>query len=62
MSPVPLKKQSSAGTSMRKSRGEPSERVVEPMMVSVRGVGVESLGGVGSLLRSTEVMMTWGTL
>jgi hypothetical protein len=56
MSPVPLKKQSNAGTSMRNSRGEPSERVVEPMIVSV-------VGGVDEprLDSWTDVTITCGT-
>lgn len=37
MSPVPLKKQSRRGTSTLKRRGLPSERAVEPIMVSVSG-------------------------
>jgi hypothetical protein len=42
MSPVPLKKQSRAGTSIRKRRGDPSDRVVEPMTVKkfAGGLGV----------------------
>ncbi len=35
MSPVPLKKQSMAGTSIRKHRGDPSLRAVEPTMERV---------------------------
>lgn len=43
MSPVPLKKQSIAGTSTRKRRGEPSDLVVEPITVKKfsGGGGVE---------------------
>jgi hypothetical protein len=71
MSPVPLKKQSRAGTSMRKRRGSPVERVVEPITVSrfwfvllhvaVDGVGVGSVAGVVSLESCTEVIITCGT-
>jgi hypothetical protein len=43
MSPVPLKKQSRAGISTRKRRGEPSDLVVEPITVKKfsGGGGVE---------------------
>lgn len=50
MSPVPLKKQSIAGTSMLKIRGEKEEVAVEPMMDIV--VEVEG--------RRTEVTIMWG--
>jgi hypothetical protein len=61
MSPVPLKKQSRAGISTRKRRGEPSDLVVEPITVKKfsGGVGVEP--DWESLKSWTEVMMTWGT-
>lgn len=58
MSPVPLKKQSSAGTSTRKSRGEPSERVVEPITVRLEVVVVVLLAL--SLESWTDVIITWG--
>lgn len=62
MSPVPLKKQGRAGTSTRKRRGEPSERVVEPIMVRVAGGGVVADGlELESLESWTEVIITWGT-
>ena len=61
ISPVPLKKQSSAGTSTRNSRGDPSERVVDPITVRKFSGG----GGVEpdweSLKSCTEVIMTCGT-
>ena len=43
MSPVPLKKQSSAGTSTRNRRGDPSDRVVDPITVKKfsGGLGLE---------------------
>ena len=50
MSPVPLKKQSIAGTSILKIRGEKEEVAVEPMMDIL--VDVEG--------RWTEVMTMWG--
>ena len=50
MSPVPLKKQSIAGTSILKIRGEKEEVAVEPMMDIL--VDVEG--------RWTEVMIMWG--
>lgn len=61
MSPVPLKKQSRAGTSMRKRRGVPLDCVVEPMTVRKfsGGLGVEP--DCDSLESCTEVMMTCGT-
>ena len=42
MSPVPEKKQSSCGTSMRKRRGVPSERIVDPTTARVLERGVVS--------------------
>lgn len=50
MSPVPLKKQSIAGTSILKIRGEKVDVAVEPMMDIV--VEVEG--------RRTEVTIMWG--
>ena len=50
MSPVPLKKQSIAGTSILKIRGEKEEVAVEPMM----DILVEVEG------RHTEVTIMWG--
>lgn len=47
---MPLKKQSMAGTSTLKIRGEKSERAVEPMMDMVEGLS-------GRLM---EVTMMWG--
>ena len=52
MSPVPLKKQSIAGTSILKRREERSERAVEPTTEIVSEVGG----------RRTEVTMMWATL
>ena len=52
MSPVPLKKQSIAGTSILKRRGEPSARAVEPT-TEVVVPDVELKG-------ETEVMMMCG--
>ncbi len=49
MSPVPLKKQSIAGTSILKRRGERSTRAVEPT--------TEMVGEDGS--KRTEVTMMW---
>lgn len=61
---MPLKKQSMAGTSMRKRRGLPLESVVEP--ITVRRFWVESGEGFSSdgesLESCTEVMITWGIL
>ena len=51
MSPVPLKKQSIAGTSILKIRGENEEVAVEPMIDIV----VEVQGSL------TEVTIMWGT-
>lgn len=63
ISPVPLKKQSRAGTSTLKSRGEPSERAVDPMIERVLEDGgrvVEALEvSEGSC---TDVMIMWGML
>lgn len=50
MSPVPLKKQSIAGTSILKIRGDKEEVAVEPMMDIL--VDVEG--------RQTEVTIMWG--
>jgi hypothetical protein len=61
MSPVPLKKQSRAGTSIRKRRGDPSDCVVEPMTVKKFSGGLGVLPDWDSLKSWTEVMMTWGT-
>jgi hypothetical protein len=61
MSPVPLKKQSRAGTSMRKRRGEPLERVVDPITVRKFSGGLGVDPDCESLKSWTEVMMTWGT-
>jgi hypothetical protein len=60
MSPVPLKKQSNAGTSTRKRRGDPSDFVVEPITVKKfsGGLGVDS--DADNLKSCTEVMMTCG--
>lgn len=58
ISPVPLKKQSRAGTSTRKRRGDPSDRVVDPIIVKKfsGGLGVEP--DCDSLKSCTDVMMT----
>jgi hypothetical protein len=58
MSPVPLKKQSRAGTSTRKRRGEPSDLMVEPMTVRL---SVVASGDEENWEMRTEVMMTCGT-
>jgi len=50
MSPVPLKKQSMAGTSILKKRGVWSWRAVEPTTERVGEEGV----------KETEVTMMWG--
>lgn len=47
---------------MRKRRGEPSERVVEPMTVRLSGGVVCGEDDWVNLDRSTEVMIMWGTL
>lgn len=68
MSPVPLKKQSRRGTSTLKRRGLPSERAVEPIMVSVSVLSVAVELDTAEVVEDvidgscTEVMIMCGTL
>lgn len=58
ISPVPLKKQSKAGTSIRNKRGDPSHLVVDPMTVRKFSGGVGVPPDWESLDSCTEVIMT----
>ena len=54
-----------AGTSIRNKRGQPSERIVEPIMVRLAGGGADAAAAgeeAGRSLESwTEVIITCGT-